>query len=552
MPSPTSKKQKPHAPYRLKLWCARLALAAVPCYLVALFSMGMRATQHMLTSPGATTHPLLSGAPLQRCPPGAPLKDCRIGESGGASIRGKSRLRSESYPTIAREIAAKWNLTSAEAPHLLERQFHRTNDYNPATDFLHFHHIPKTGGTTLSDILNDTLGALVDGHRGILPGSERSGPIRRGTFYLRSGIPPNRTDDAEEAYSFPYMASYGHTRLRPTHGPNKTELASFFDEYFALPGNSQKRLRALGMLREPMNLRASTHAMAMCGLNGRVASLNWRRERKGLKRICTPEEGLNISKLVDGAVDKAIAEKCPNGAKPSHAAKLNKHEALLCSKGRSALDFCRGATQLLNSDQYKSTMRSSLRPLMGRFAAEEKMFFDYYRSAEAFLNNSTSQGFAPAKVEEYTLVDLGGLDTTITHAAYKGYNHPKQLAAGKSDAGNTNNDAEPDFLWFGITERMKESACLLYYTLGVKPLPETPEHRVMKCSPTSWWSEEHREEVRRRERADYAVWRAANAILDVRVLKMREDVRAKLEDSKSLSQKEASQYRALADAGCLD
>lgn len=186
---------------------------------------------------------------------------------------------------------------------------------------------------------------------------------------------------------------------------------------------------------------------------------------------------------------------------------------------------------------------------MGRFAAEEKMFFDYYRSAEAFLNNHTAHGFSAAEVEKYTLVDLGGLDTTITHAAYKGYN-PKP--AGKSDAGHTNNNAEPDFLWFGITERMKESACLLYYTLGVKPLPKTPEHRVMKCSPTSWWSEEHREEVRRREPADYAVWRAANAILDVRVLKMREDVRAKLEDSKSLSQKEASQHRALADAGCLD
>ena len=47
-------------------------------------------------------------------------------------------------------------------------------------------------------------------------------------------------------------------------------------------------------------------------------------------------------------------------------------------------------------------------------------------------------------VEEYTLEDLGGLDHEI------------------SGAGDGEGPPEPDFIWFRITERMKESICLFY------------------------------------------------------------------------------------------
>ena len=50
-----------------------------------------------------------------------------------------------------------------------------------------------------------------------------------------------------------------------------------------------------------------------------------------------------------------------------------------------------------------------------------------------------SPGYSVEKVEEYTLEDLGGLDTTI------------------SGAGDGVGPPEPDFVWFGITERMKVS-----------------------------------------------------------------------------------------------
>ena len=67
----------------------------------------------------------------------------------------------------------------------------------------------------------------------------------------------------------------------------------------------------------------------------------------------------------------------------------------------------------------------------------------------------------------YTLRDLGGL---IQY--------------------NENNDDE-DFIWFAITERMKESLCLFYYTLEFDPIPEKSSRYVVNVlcksvSKNSW------------------------------------------------------------------
>lgn len=213
------------------------------------------------------------------------------------------------------------------------------------------------------------------------------------------------------------------------------------------------------------------------------------------------------------------------------------------------MDFCRSPSHLLSSIQYKIGMRSMFGGLMGRFTAQEQIGMHDYTSVEKHLEK-INLGFSLDKVEEYTLIDLGGLDSNIMHTAYDGYgkNH---LSSSKSDGADTNN-VEPDFLWFGITERMKESTCLFFHTFNVKPLNETPRARVMNCSPTSWWTEEHREEVRRKEPADYAVWRVANAILDARMVKMREDIHQKLENEQDLTRKARDLYRAFVDAGCLE
>lgn len=127
-----------------------------------------------------------------------------------------------------------------------------------------------------------------------------------------------------------------------------------------------------------------------------------------------------------------------------------------------------------------------------------------------FERAEESRGYSVETVEEYTLQDLGGLDLTI------------------SGDGDGVGPSEPDFLWFGITERMKESTVLFYFQFKLAPLTRTPIHRIQECRPTSWWTEENKNVVIEREPADYAVWRAANAIMDVRVKKMELEIQSLL------------------------
>lgn len=163
--------------------------------------------------------------------------------------------------------------------------------------------------------------------------------------------------------------------------------------------------------------------------------------------------------------------------------------------------------------------------------------------------------YTPDEVERYTLIDLGGLNSD--NITYK--SDTKRQVVVNDDNNNRNNDeimAEPDFLWFGITERMHESVCLFAYTLGVTmPKQGAPRARIMACPTTSWWTESHRDEVRAKEPYDYAVWRTANAILDVRIMKMKSDVQQQLEKrdiaEKSWTHDERSWYQSLVDAGCL-
>lgn len=492
----------------------------------------------------------------------------------------ESSSSSSDYSAVAAAIATKWSLTHPDAVRLLELQFHRKIDqYNPTTDFLHFHHIAKTGGTSISDLMNATLGPI----GGILPGSHRSGEFNSSAMYdFLNASDPTKTVS--------FLASYAHTRLRPIHGPGQTELSKFFEQYFALSYNikSQRKLRSLAMIREPTDLRASTYAMAMCSLNGRVNDYNYARRRRGLEKVCNPDKGLNISSLWDGIVVSAM-NKC-NNSTSNGGIKMDRYDKFLCNHGPSAMDYCRGPTELLNSVQYRIGMRSMYRGLMGRYVGRERMLSPVYHSLndpethhhhhnnkrrldDAAIGDAIEQGvpvtrgmirqktiessnfgsYTPDEVERYTLIDLGGLDPDrITY-------EPDTIRQVVNDDNNNNNNdemAEPDFLWFGITERMHESVCLFAYTLSV-PMPKqgAPRARIMACPTTSWWTESHRDEVRAKEPYDYAVWRTANAILDVRIMKMKSDVQQRLEKKdiggRSLTHDERLRHQSLVDAGCL-
>lgn len=503
--------------------------------------------------------------------------------SSTSSIRRSMVTESSSssdYTAVAAAIATRWSLKHPDAVRLLELQFHRKIDqYNPTTDFLHFHHIAKTGGTSISDLMNATLGSPIGG---ILPGSHRSGEFNSSAIY-------HDLLNASDATTVSFLASYAHTRLRPIHGPGRTELSKFFEQYFALSYNnlkSRRKLRSLAMIREPADLRASTYAMAMCSLNGRVNDYNYARRQRGLEKVCNPDKGLNISSLWDGIVVSAM-NKCNSTSNGSNV-KMDRYDKFLCNHGPSAMDYCRGPTELLNSVQYRIGMRSMYRGLMGRYVGRERMLSPVYHSlndpethhhhhnnkrrlGDAAIGDAIEQGvpvtrgmirqktiessdfgsYAPDEVERYTLIDLGGLDPdNITYES-------DTIRQGINDGINNNNDtSEPDFLWFGITERMHESVCLFAYTLGVSmPKQGAPRARIMACPTTSWWTESHRDEVRAKEPYDYAVWRTANAILDVRIVKMKSDVQQRLEKKviagRSLTHDERLRHQSLVDAGCL-
>jgi len=503
-------------------------------------------------------------------------RDLMIAEQTGRLRRHNNKvheslpLESLNYKVIAKKIATKWNMTSPRAAFLLEQQFYKFNDYNSTTDFLHFHHIPKTGGTSISDLLNKTLSDFIrysgngEQRTAILPGSKRSGSFSESEFYQLIG--GKSAESINPNIDLHYLASYGHTRLRPIHGPNRTKLSKFFQEYSAMVKsrhNKTIRLRSLGMLREPMDLRASNHAMAMCALNGKVYNHNFRRSKKGLGPICTPEEGLNISSLIDEYVSQSL-KRCNIGGKGNHKP-LDRKEKQVCNpenRGKDVLHYCRSPSHLLESSMYNYGMRSMMKGLMGRFYANQEIGSLNYISLENIMVEEEGK-FVPELVEDYTLIDLGGLDPTIQYTKYdiqqfkSHMNHEswqERLVQSSSESPTDVHLAEPDFLWFGITERMKESSCLLFHTLRTKPVKEVPHERVVKCSPTSWWTGEHRREVRRREPADYAVWRTANAIFDVRVLRMIHDLKENLNGentSRSAKEKILSAQHFL-DAGCLN
>lgn len=369
----------------------------------------------------------------------------------------------------------------------------------------------------------------------VMPGSQRSNSFNMKEFH--STI-LQRAKEQTALGLFPLLkVSYGHTRLRPVHGPNKTNLSKFFDNYNSLLPES-KRIRSLAMIREPTDLRASSHAMAMCALNGKVNTFNYWREKRNQTRVCTKEEGLDVQNLVEDYQNKVLI-KCNSTLEE----KLDRFEKKICTRGPESMSYCLSPSHLLSSRVYDG-MRSMYKSLMGRYYAKQTIMTNYI-SIEKYMERINDK-FDIEKVEEYALVDLGGLDLISYHE----YDIDKFVTSSKRvDKANTAL-YEPDFLWFGVTERMAESTCLLFHTLNIKPII-VPRARVVNCRPTSWWTARDREEVKKRELGDYAVWRVANAILDVRVEKMLIDIRERLEDE-SLSWEEKERYTAFEIAGCLD
>eukprot|EP00547_Thalassionema_nitzschioides_P008577 CAMPEP_0194225690 /NCGR_PEP_ID=MMETSP0156-20130528/40128_1 /TAXON_ID=33649 /ORGANISM="Thalassionema nitzschioides, Strain L26-B" /LENGTH=423 /DNA_ID=CAMNT_0038957737 /DNA_START=278 /DNA_END=1549 /DNA_ORIENTATION=+ len=382
---------------------------------------------------------------------------------------------------MIRGMVQKWNLVSDKAEDILLQQWNLGDSrvYDPERDFLFFEHIMKTGGTTLSMILELLFPDAV------FPGSDASA-----IFHFEEAR-KILNSSAEEFY----RVGYAHATVRNEAVEKSTRLRNLLREHLG----SNRRIRILSMVREPVALRASLIGMSQCQYNAWIKSYN---TEHGLdKHNCN----ISLAQMVQRRRDSYINTLCPsmkkfyfdNNITPKLQAPLST-TCLQLEQGNDPFKLCRSIRALLDSSLYNTTFHNMLKPVMGRYISGTGV-------------NQDRTIMTPKDVEEYTLQDLGAIIHSHTFA---------------SDSG----DQEPDILWFGITERMEESLCLLFHTLRI-PTPDLSSgknksinHRVVPCRPTNWWTTDEKEEVVSREPWDFAVYRTANAILDLRLQKMRQQI----------------------------
>jgi hypothetical protein len=95
---------------------------------------------------------------------------------------------------------------------------------------------------------------------------------------------------------------------------------------------------------------------------------------------------------------------------------------------------------------------------MGRYFARQEIGVVNYISIENSVKRNDPGGFSMDEVvhwvEEYTLIDLGGLDVNIESSPYDGRKLLKGMSGGRPiNTAPTKATAEPDFLWFGMNRR---------------------------------------------------------------------------------------------------
>ena len=59
---------------------------------------------------------------------------------------------------------------------------------------------------------------------------------------------------------------------------------------------------------------------------------------------------------------------------------------------------------------------------------------------------------------------------------------------------------------------------------------------MKKCRPLTFWTEEQKQKFIAKEDFSYTVWRAANAIMDVRMEDMRLDIKSRLDNGETLEE----------------
>jgi len=273
---------------------------------------------------------------------------------------------------------------------------------------------------------------------------------------------------------------FTHTLLRPTNDGRKNPLLDWIRQ--SIPALREKRFRLMTIVRRPLDLAASSYYETLCRIGTHA----------GHKKIQNISEcpAVNLTDVKQKQIE-LWNEKCKqqNGFRCQSIKKEGADKFF---------DHCGSLEALFASGNVHN---KNFRVLMGDFPRPPELGDD---PDEIGINLTPTMD----DVALYTMRDLGGLiDYNKTH--------------------------KEDFVWFAITERMTESLCLFNYRFQIEPV-EQKRALYKKCRPLNFWEDKHKRYIEENEVFDYTVWRAANAVMDVRMEDLRLDVKARIDAGERL------------------
>lgn len=350
-------------------------------------------------------------------------------------------------------LLQKWKLpVSADAVAVLhEIRTKPKFQYDPRQDILGFHHPLKSGGTSLSLMLQE----LVGGNHAVMPGSGASGWFNFKKFEqaMQQYPPPppsvvasptitnkdvmntTNTTAAAAVASYEYWNNisvlYTHSYLRPNPSMNnstKRKGVTYIFQYLRtqVPQLAKKRFRLLTIVRRPVDLAASRFSETTC----RVMS-----HTPGMKKAKTPAE-CPVVNLTDVA-----AQLKRNGKKPYTVCQSIDH-------------FIASKHNHVHNQYYKTIMGAEPKPPSQLPRALEERTIE----KNPHQQNPTDPVATTTNDTAFTTSTITADAAAITHIAVQTLRDLGGLLPYNTQT------QEEDFVWFGITERFTESMCVFYYT----------------------------------------------------------------------------------------
>jgi len=322
------------------------------------------------------------------------------------------------------------------------------------------------------------------GHDRIIPGSEPSGffDYKKLSAALVHHT-PTTTDDHDNPFWSNMTALYTHTLLRPIGGGKTSNSLNQLRN--KIPALGKKRFRLMTIVRRPLDLAASSFYETQC----RIGTFANQKNHKGDIDDCP---SVNLTDVMRRNIERKT-KKCEEESRITVGCQEFQKVG-----GEKFFEHCGSIDKLFERG---SVHNQHYKTLSGIFPRPPELGNDVDKIG---INLTPTL----EDVSLYTLRDLGGLvDYNPVH--------------------------KEDFVWFAITERFTESMCLFYYRFEVEPVLEK-KALYKKCRPLAFWEDKHKKHLEDNEHFDYTVWRAANAILDVRMEDMRLEIKDRLDAGEKL------------------